>query len=159
MTRETSMPAAKAFELCGGCRAIGYCRFGVTTESLEADGSARFDLACPDHHEGGAGTAHGGWTAAAMEEILGRVVYLQGALSVAKSISIDFLKPVPMQRPLLGSSWVVRRDERKWYLAGELVLASSRAVLARATGISILVDGTAHRERFQRWLQEQGRDP
>ena len=156
---EADASGTRAFELCGGCRSIGYCRFGITTGALDADGVARFDLACPPHHEGGAGTAHGGWTSAALEEILGRVVYLQGQVSVAKSLAIDFLKPVPMHKALVARSWVVSRGERHWQLAGDLVLASSGAVLPRATGVSVLVDGTGHYERFQQWLGDQGDEP
>lgn len=134
---------------------MGYCRFGITTESLDDEGIAHFDLTCPDHHEGGVGAAHGGWTAAALEEILGRVVYLHQQTSVAKSISVEFLRPVPMHQNLAARSWVVGREGSHWRLEGELTLAPSGVVLARATGVSVLVDNKAHGERFQRWLQQQ----
>jgi acyl-coenzyme A thioesterase PaaI-like protein len=147
--------AAPSLHLCGGCLKLDRCRLGITAERLDADGVAHYNLACPTEHEGGPGTAHGGWTAAALEEVLGRVVYLQGQMSVAKSLAVDFLKPLPIGMPLLGRSWVTKRDDRRWSLAGELTLASTGLTLARATGESVLVDVDAHYRRFDAWKRTQ----
>ena len=66
-----------------------------------------------------------------------------------------FEKPVPIERPLEARAWVARREPRKWSIAGELVLASSEAVLARADGIFVLRDQATHFGDFKRWLAEQ----
>ncbi len=150
-----AIPDERRLALCGGCRKIARCRFGITSELLDADGIAHFAMRCPDEHEGSTGTAHGGWTSAVLEEVLGRIVYLHGLLSVAGSLSITFHHPVPMGLPLSGRSWVVERTARKWHLAGELLLPTSGAILASATGVSVLVDAEAHATRFDEWLRRQ----
>ncbi len=140
--------------LCGACSRTGSCRLGLTTERLDDEGIARFDIVCPKDNEGGPGIAHGGWTAGVLDEVLGHVPILNGQLSVTGTLTIRFEKPVPIERPLRASAWVERREARKWHIAGELVLASSGARLAAATGIFVLRD-RAHFARFDDWLAEQ----
>jgi acyl-coenzyme A thioesterase PaaI-like protein len=141
--------------LCGACRRTGECRLGLTTERLEEDGVARFDITCPREHEGGPGVAHGGWTAGVLDEVLGHVPLLHNRMSVTGTLTVRFEKPVPIERPLEARAWVDRRETRKWFVEGELVLASSGAVLARANGIFVLRDHGTHFVEFERWLAEQ----
>jgi acyl-coenzyme A thioesterase PaaI-like protein len=141
--------------LCGACRRTGTCRLGLTTERLDDDGVAHFEITCPPEHEGGPGVAHGGWTAAMLDEALGHVVLLNDRMSVTGTLTIRFEKPVPIGRPLEARAWAERREARKWHLAGELVLASSGASLARAKGVFVLRDGATHFGEFERWLAEQ----
>jgi acyl-coenzyme A thioesterase PaaI-like protein len=141
--------------LCGACRRTGACRLGLTTERLDANGVAHFEITCPPEHEGGPGVAHGGWTAAMLDEALGHVVLLNNRMSVTGTLTIRFEKPVPIGRPLEARAWAERREARKWHLAGELVLASSGALLARADGVFVLRDGATHFGEFERWLAEQ----
>jgi acyl-coenzyme A thioesterase PaaI-like protein len=141
--------------VCGGCTSAGRCRLGITAERLAEDGMAHFDLACPPDQEGGPGTAHGGWTAAALEEVLGRIVYLHDVQSVAKNLAVEFLKPVPVGMPLKARSWVTAREGRIWTLAGDVALAGTGLSLARATGQSVLVNVQEHYARFDAWKREQ----
>lgn len=141
--------------LCGACRRTGHCRLGLTTERLDEDGFARFDITCPPEHEGGPGVAHGGWTAGVLDEVLGHVPLLHGRMSVTGTLTVRFEKPVPIGRPLEARAWVASREERKWLLEGQLALASSGAVLARADGIFVLRDQASHFGNFERWLAEQ----
>jgi acyl-coenzyme A thioesterase PaaI-like protein len=140
--------------LCGGCRDLGRCRFGVTSELLDAE-TARFELECPAEYEGGPRTSHGGWTAAVMTELLGRTMKLQGLLSVIGAMSMTFDRPVPVGISLAGESRIVTRKQRKFQLAASLSLASSGAKLAEATGTAVILDGPEYYERFERWLKEQ----
>jgi acyl-coenzyme A thioesterase PaaI-like protein len=143
------------FALCDGCSAQGVCRYGIDTEQLESDGSASFSLLCPQWHEGSRGTAHGGWIASALEEILGRLVHLHGVKSVAKSLAVDFIKPVPLAKPLRARAWVISREARRWEIGGDLMLDTSGALLAKATGVSVVIDKGEHQARFQQWLNRQ----
>jgi acyl-coenzyme A thioesterase PaaI-like protein len=141
--------------LCGACRKTGQCRLGLTTEQLGDDGIARFGLTCPPEHEGGPGVAHGGWTAAVLDEALGHVVMLHDLISVTGTLTIRFEKPVPIGPPLEARAWAVRKESRKWFISGELALVSSNAVLARAEGIFVLRDPATHFANFERWLADQ----
>lgn len=145
--------SAGGVALCGACGAAGACRLGVTREWLD-DGVAHFELACPRSQEGGPDVAHGGWTAAAMDECLGHLPLLNRTLSVTAELTVSFVKPVPVERPVEVRAWVDRREGSRWYLAGEMTLAASGAVLARASGIWITRDRT-HFTRHQSWLTTQ----
>jgi acyl-coenzyme A thioesterase PaaI-like protein len=142
--------------LCGACRKIDECRLGLTTERLDDGGIARFEITCPIDHEGGPGVAHGGWTAGVLDEVLGHVPVLHGQLSVTGTLTVRFVRPIPVERALEARAWVARREARKWHIEGELLLASSGALLASAQGIFVLRDGAAHFGAFQQWLAEQG---
>ena len=60
--------------------------------------------------------------------MLGSVALLHKHLTVTKSLTVEFLKPVPINQPLLGRSWNDRIEGRHWYNLGEITLA--------ATGVS-----------------------
>jgi uncharacterized protein (TIGR00369 family) len=140
--------------LCGACRSEQRCHLGLTTERLDAHGVARFAVVCPDTYEGGPGVAHGGWTAGLLDEVLGHVPILHGQMSVTAELTVSFVKPVPINRPLQAWAAVDHRQGSRWYISGELVLAATGALLARATGIWVARDRT-HFDRFQSWLQAQ----
>jgi acyl-coenzyme A thioesterase PaaI-like protein len=141
--------------LCGGCRDAGICSYGLASEKLDAEETAHFELSCSAEHEGGPGVAHGGWTAAVLDEVLGHVPLFFGSLSVTGTLTAHYVKPVPLERALQARAWVDRRDGEKWFVSGELVLASSGALLATGTAVLIERDPEAHFGGFQEWLEEQ----
>ena len=125
-------------------------------ERLDDDGVARFGISCPLEHEGGPGVAHGGWTVGGSTRCSVTCPSCTTACQVTVTLHGRFEKPVPIERPLEARAWVARREPRKWSIAGELVLASSEAVLARADGIFVLREpGDPLRANFKRWLAEQ----
>jgi len=143
--------------LCGACRLLGHCRLGVLAEHLDDDGVAWFDVSCPRDQEGGPNVAHGGWTAATMDECLGHVPLLNKTMCVTAELTVKFLKPVPVEHPLQVKAWVERKEGSRWYLAAEMFLESSGAVLASASGVWVARD-PSHYDRHRRWLSEQQQD-
>lgn len=146
--------------LCGACRRLGSCRLGLGREELQPDGSVHTDLVCGPENEGGPDVAHGGWTAGVFDEVLGHVPVLNGELAVTGQLSVTYVKPVPVGRPLHARAWTVRREGHRWYVAGELTLASSGAVLARGEAVMVVRD-IGHFARHQEWLagQDQAGQP
>lgn len=140
--------------LCGACRGNQACRLGLSKERLDEGGTAWFEVSCPISHEGGPNVAHGGWTAAIFDDCLGHVPILHGVMSVTAELSVSFVKPVPIERPLEIRGWVERREGSRWYIHGEMVLLSTRTVLARAHGVWVMRD-KAHFSRFDEWLKGQ----
>jgi acyl-coenzyme A thioesterase PaaI-like protein len=140
--------------LCGACRRLGSCRLGLGREELQPDGSVHTDLICGAENEGAPGTAHGGWTASVFDEVLGHVPVLNLELAVTGKLSVTYVKPVPMGRPLHARAWTVRREGHRWYVAGELTLAATGAVLATGEGVMVLRD-RAHFAQFREWLAQQ----
>jgi acyl-coenzyme A thioesterase PaaI-like protein len=140
--------------LCGACRRLGACRLGLGREELQPDGSVHTDLVCGPENEGGPDVAHGGWTAGVFDEVLGHVPVLNRELAVTGQLSVTYVKPVPIGRPLHARAWTVRREGRRWYVAGEMTLAATGAVLARGEAVMVVRD-LAHFTRHQEWLAEQ----
>jgi acyl-coenzyme A thioesterase PaaI-like protein len=149
--------------LCGACQRVGECRLGFETEQLVTEppgrGELRCELRCPADHEGGPGVAHGGWTAAALDELLGHTPLHHGQLTVTGTLTVRFVKPVPIDRPLLGRARVDRVEGSKWFISGELLLAGSGALLASGTGVWIARDRDAHFRGFENWLASQDGGP
>lgn len=144
--------------LCGACRESKVCRLGLVRERLDETGTAWFDVHCPANQEGGPNVAHGGWTAAVLDECLGHVPILHGVLSVTAELTVSFVKPVPIERQLEVRAWVDRREGSRWYISGEMVLLPKRAVLAKARGVWVTRDRT-HFGRFDEWLEKEGSLP
>ena len=86
--------------------------------------------------------------------MLGHVPLLGGELAVTGQLTVTYVKPVPIDRPLVARAWTDRREGRRWYLDGELLLESSGAVLARGSAIMV-VRPSDHFARHRRWLAEQ----
>ena len=84
----------------------------------------------------------------------GHVPLLNGELAVTGRLSVSYLKPVPVGRPLHARAWTVRREGHLWYVAGKMTLASTGAVLARGEAVMVLRDA-GHFARHRDWLAEQ----
>ncbi len=140
--------------LCAGCRPLGRCQFGITSYQLGADGAARARVRVDASMEGGPGVAHGGWTAAIFDEVLGKVPGLYGVLAVTKTLTVNYIRPVPVRRWLLAESLVESRSDGNWEISGVLTLEAGGAELARARGT--WVERTRrHFERHAEWLRDQ----
>ena len=140
--------------LCAGCTVSGRCQFGVTAYELDGDGVARARVWVDEAMAGGPGVAHGGWTAAIFDEVLGKLPNAHGVLAVTKTLTIDYTRPVPVGRWLLGEARVDSRTDGAWKISGFLTLESTSAVLARARGV--WVERTRqHFERHREWLRDQ----
>lgn len=151
-------PMGGPVALCGACRRLGRCRLGLGREEMHLDGSVLTHLVCDESNEGGPDVAHGGWTASVLDEVLGHVPLLGGELAVTGQLTVTYVKPVPINRPLVARAWTERREGHRWYLEGELLLESSGAVLARGSAVMV-VRPSDHFARHRAWLAEQDQTP
>ncbi|QGZ96189.1 PaaI family thioesterase [Terricaulis silvestris] len=138
--------------LCAECIRRGGCRLGITKEGIIGEHRTETLLMCPKDHEGGAGVAHGGWTASVIDEALGHLPLLCGQMTVTAKLSVEFVRPVPIERPLKLVAWRERVERNRWINAGELTLVSTGVVLARAHGEFAMRDQTRHFEKFREWI-------
>lgn len=139
--------------LCLGCRRLNRCRLGLNHESLEADGSVVSRAMCPPDHEGGPTVAHGGWIAALFDELVGHVMLLRNEFVVTRDLRVEFIKPVPIARPLIAITRIESRAGRDVRVASELSLEGG-AVLGRASA-HMVRRPAEHYERHNAWLQAQ----
>lgn len=138
--------------LCAECLRRGDCRLGIGDEYLIGEARTATELFCPKEYEGGPGVAHGGWTASVMDEALGHLPLLAGAMTVTAKLSVEFVRPVPIERPLILTAWRERIERNRWINAGELRLVSSSELLGRAHGEFAIRDRERHFARFREWI-------
>lgn len=86
--------------------------------------------------EGPPGNVHGGWVAAAFDDILGRVQSTAGHSGRTGTISVRLIAPTPIERPLTMTAAMVSVDGRKGIARGELldgdrVCATGEAIFIR----------------------------
>ncbi len=140
------------FLICAGCRELGVCRFGMTSEDFLEDGTHRVEMQCPAIYAGAPGVAHGGWTSAVLDEMLGHLAIYRGRFTVTSTLNVRYVRPVPVDRDLIGLSRVIRQEKGRWHLRGDLMLADTEELLARADGVFVEREQghyDKHEERFR----------
>jgi len=90
-------------------------------------------------YTGPPGHAHGGIIATILDEAMGKVNKLRQVIALTSQITVDYLKPVPLNRPLRVESREVRVHGRQHINMAE-ILNSKDEVLARSRGLFIVID-------------------
>lgn len=90
-------------------------------------------------YTGPPGHAHGGIIATILDEAMGKVNKLRQVVALTSEITVDYLKPVPLNRPLRVESRELRVRGRKHVNVAE-ILNPKGEVLARSRGIFIAID-------------------
>ncbi len=108
-------------------------------------GSATFGAA----YEGPPGCVHGGYIAAAFDELLGASQSMSGAQGMTARLEVSYRRPTPLGEPLHLEGWVDRIDGRKIFVKGTMGTADH--VTAEAEGLFISFDA----ERFAELLVER----
>jgi hypothetical protein len=122
--------------------------------SLEAtpDGKRVFGSACfGSAYEGPPGCVHGGWVAAAFDELLGFAQSLTATPGMTGTLTIRYRKPTPLHTELRFEAWVERIEGRKCFAAGKL--EADGVVTAEAEGIFVAIDP----EKFRILLEDRAR--
>ncbi|MBI2333297.1 MAG: PaaI family thioesterase [Chloroflexi bacterium] len=88
-------------------------------------------------HQGPPGHAHGGATAAILDEVMGLVVWAAGYKVVAVNIDINYYKMLPLEQPILAVARITEVGERKVISTGELRLADS-TVAVSGSGVYVI---------------------
>ncbi|MFI7530275.1 PaaI family thioesterase [Nocardia salmonicida] len=147
-----SSPAG--MRLCHGCRRLNRCRMGIESEQLDNDGVVVSHLKCGPADEGGPQVAHGGWTAGVMDELVGHTLLMNNEFGVTGTLTVKFVRPVPVDWALIGRAWIVGRENRKIFVRATLELESSAAIVAEADAVMIARPAT-HFESHYEWLESQ----
>lgn len=125
---------------------------------VDTDRKAKAALLCSKNEHAGPGVAHGGWTAAVLDDALGRTLRQLGLAVVTKTITVDYLRPVPIETALILEAFPSAHDGRHWTMEGRILMAASGAELARARGIWV-ERRSDHFERHERLIaRETGAD-
>jgi len=106
---------------------------GLRVRTFKTDEGVLAPIVVPSHYEGPRGATHGGIVTAYLDEVLaGAAVRATGRLSVTGEISVRFVKPVPLETPLIGRGRLTARHERYVDVEGSIEALESSEVLARA---------------------------
>jgi uncharacterized protein (TIGR00369 family) len=90
-------------------------------------------------YTGPPGHAHGGIIATVLDEAMGKVNKLRQVVALTSEITINYLKPVPLNKPLRVESREVSVKGRRHVNMAE-ILNQKGEVLARGPGLFIAID-------------------
>jgi uncharacterized protein (TIGR00369 family) len=90
-------------------------------------------------YTGPPGHCHGGIIATILDEAMGKVNKLRHVVALTSEITVNYLKPVPLRKPLRVESREVSVKGRKHVNMAE-ILNETGEVLARSQGLFIAID-------------------
>lgn len=105
-------------------------------------------------YEGPPGCVHGGWVAAAFDEVLGATQSLSGSGGMTARLIVNYRKPTPLHAELRFEGELVGVDGRKISTIGRLYHGD--LLTAEAEGLFISIDFSRFAELRRRREQEQG---
>jgi acyl-coenzyme A thioesterase PaaI-like protein len=117
------------------------------TGEKTAEGIVRFGSA----YEGPPGCVHGGFVAAAFDEVLGFVQSLSGQPGFTGTLTVIYRKPTPLHTELRFATSIERTEGRKVFTRGEVYAGELLTAEAEAIFIS------ADREKYQKLIEERER--
>ena len=112
----------------------------LTVVGDQVEGTAVFGTA----YEGPPGHVHGGFVAAAFDELLGMAQSLTGNPGMTGSLTVRYRKPTPLHREIRFAGRVDRVEGRKIFTSGTLF--DGETLCAEAEGLFISVDFERMRE-------------
>lgn len=107
-------------------------------------------------YEGPPGCVHGGFVAAAFDEVLGTAQTFSGAPGMTGRLTVSYRKPTPLYEPLVFEGRFDRREGRKIHTSGR-VLAGD-VVTAEAEGLFITIDAAKFRQLAEGFDRRIGQD-
>ena len=92
-----------------------------------------------DRYTGPPGHCHGGIIATILDEAMGKVNKLRQVIALTSRITVEYLRPVPLHKPLRVESREVSLRGRRHVNMAE-ILNQKGEVLARGQGLFISID-------------------
>jgi acyl-coenzyme A thioesterase PaaI-like protein len=129
---------------------------GLKTEVDREAGTARGFVSFGNAYEGAPGIVHGGFVAAALDELLGMVASASGRVAMTGEITIRFLKPTPINVALRIEARLDRQSRRRVFTSAEIFAGETRT--AECTGLFIAVGGEKFEELERANLQKKRED-
>jgi uncharacterized protein (TIGR00369 family) len=121
------------FHQCFGCGPAH--EIGLRVRCFRAAGEVLSPIVVPRRYEGPPGAVHGGIVAAYLDEVLaGAAVHHTGRMYVTGELSVRYVKPTPIECPLLGRGRATRVTSRYIDVEATLEHLATREVVARAKG-------------------------
>lgn len=103
--------------------------------------------------QGAPGTVHGGAIAAVLDETMGIITFINFSPAVTANLSINFLKPLEVEKNVLVESWIEENENKKYLIKGNMV-AEDDTLIAEASGVFIKMPMekiAAYRDYYKRF--------
>jgi uncharacterized protein (TIGR00369 family) len=127
-------PSNKCFG-CGGNNAGGM-KLTFEQDNVNRRIIGRFVLG--ERYQGGAGFAHGGIIAVLLDEAMGKVCRFREVRAVTAELTVEYLKPVSVEKEIIVEGHELEQKGRNLFLAGEIRNAEGE-VLARGRGRFVVI--------------------
>jgi uncharacterized protein (TIGR00369 family) len=121
---------------CGGANARG---MRLTFEQDDAARRIRGMFRVGAEYQGGAGFVHGGIVATLLDEVMAKVNRFGQDYAVTAQLTVDYIKPVPVDEEVIVDGWEVERNGRNLLRESE-IRDTSGALLARGRGRFVTID-------------------
>jgi uncharacterized protein (TIGR00369 family) len=118
---------------CFGCGAANPRGMQLTFEQDDANRSIRGAFRLGAEFQGGATFVHGGIIATVLDEAMGKVNRFRAVRAVTAELTIEYIKPVPIDADLLIEAHEVDKKGRSMFYIGE-IRNSAGELLARGRG-------------------------
>ena len=106
-------------------------------------------------YEGPPGYVHGGWVALTFDELLGMTNIGAGHPGMTAKLTVRYLKPTPLHRPVELHGWLDRVEGRRIVSKGELRVDG--VLTAEAEGLFVSIDPRLAAEYFGREMPDAPR--
>jgi uncharacterized protein (TIGR00369 family) len=134
-TRDVKLPKNNCF-VCGQDNPEGM-RLKFILDEPRQTFICRFRLG--KRYTGPPGHSHGGIIACILDDAMGKVNKLRHVIALTREMTVEYLKPVPLHKPLRVEGREIKVDGRTHVNAAEILNASGE-VLARSRAIFIAID-------------------
>ena len=128
-------PSNKCFG-CGGAN-DGGMKLTFEQDNVNRRIVGRFVLG--ERYQGGGGFAHGGVIALLLDEAMGKVCRFRGVKAVTAELSVEYLKPVSVEKEIVVEGYEAELKGRNLFLVGEIRDTEGR-VLARGKGRFVILN-------------------
>jgi uncharacterized protein (TIGR00369 family) len=122
--------------VCGPDNSEGM-RLKFTLDEERQTFVCRFRL--PKRYTGPPGHCHGGVIACILDDAMGKANKLRNVVALTKEMTVEYLKPVPLHKPLIVEGKEVSVHGRQHINMAE-ILNEKGEVLARSKGVFIAID-------------------
>lgn len=95
------------------------------------------DVVLTKEQQGPPEHAHGGASAALLDEAMGFAAWVSGYKIVSANLNINFLKPVPLGVPLKIHAKIISKEGKKIFAKGEIMLGNDQIAVE---GTSLLIE-------------------
>ena len=127
----------KGANRCFGCGAANPIGLHLNFH-LDEDGAVVCPITVSIDFEGPTGYVHGGIIATMLDETMSKTVRAQGVTAMTRKMEVDYLRPVPSEKPIRLVGRQIRNEGRKHWTEAQ-ILNEEGTVLAQSTGLFIEV--------------------